>query len=178
MFNPTHASHMEGSWERMVGVARCILDSPLLDVKNLTHDLLATLMAQISSIVNVRPLTPRTTLPPCPFLTEKSTYQKEWPVGKIVKAYPSSDNCVCKTDVRVGSDRRNHTRPTTDIVFLCRKDCESEWTCFVFKTLHSLDYFVDFRWYLLYQSTLQINIVCKSIFLMLWRLAPPVFLFF
>lgn len=33
MFNPTHASHMEGSWERMVGVARCILDSPLLDVK-------------------------------------------------------------------------------------------------------------------------------------------------
>lgn len=33
MFNPTHASHMEGSWERLVGVARCILDSPLLDVK-------------------------------------------------------------------------------------------------------------------------------------------------
>lgn len=108
MFNPARASHMEGSWERMVGVARCILDSPLLDVKNLTHDLLATLMAQISSIVNVRPHTPRTTLPPCPFLTEKSTYQKEWPVGKIVKAYPCSDNCVCKTDVRVGSDRINH----------------------------------------------------------------------
>lgn len=59
-------------------------------------------------------------------LTEKSTYRKEWPVGRIVKAYPSSDNRVRKVDVLVGSDKRTFTRPTSDIVLLCRKDCESE----------------------------------------------------
>lgn len=33
VFNPPHASHMGGAWERMIGVARRILDSLLLDVK-------------------------------------------------------------------------------------------------------------------------------------------------
>lgn len=54
-------------------------------------------------------------------LTEKSTYQNEWPVGRIVKAYPNSDNRVRKVDVRVDSDRRTFTRPTSVIVLLCRK---------------------------------------------------------
>lgn len=59
-------------------------------------------------------------------LADKSTYRNEWPVGRIVKAHPSSDNRVRKVDVRVGSDKRTFTRPTSDIVLLCRKDCESE----------------------------------------------------
>lgn len=202
VFNPPHASHMGGAWERMIGVARRILDFLLLGVKNLTHDVLATLMAEVSSIVNARPLTPMSYDPECPcpltpamlltiktdqtvrsfqlddfnkkdiykkqwrcvqyladqfwarwrveylpslqvrskwkqesknlqegdvvLLADKSTYRNEWPVGRIVKAHLSSDNRVRKVDVRVGSDKRTFTRPTSDIVLLCRKDCESE----------------------------------------------------
>lgn len=55
-FNPPHASHMGGMWERMIGVARCILDAMLLDVRNrnLTHKVLVTLMAEVAAIINSR----------------------------------------------------------------------------------------------------------------------------
>ena len=49
---------MGGVWERLIGVARCILDSMLLDVSNLTHEVLATLMTEVAAIVNSRPLVP------------------------------------------------------------------------------------------------------------------------
>ena len=58
VFNTPHSSHMGGVWERLIGVARRILDSMLLDVSNLTHEILVTLMAEISAIVNSRPLVP------------------------------------------------------------------------------------------------------------------------
>ncbi|XP_035995613.1 uncharacterized protein LOC110368714 isoform X1 [Fundulus heteroclitus] len=69
-FNPPHASHMGGVWERMIGVTRKILDSMLLTNKHtrLTHEVLCTLMAEVSSIVNARPLVPITTDPSSPFL--------------------------------------------------------------------------------------------------------------
>ncbi|XP_070198818.1 uncharacterized protein [Littorina saxatilis] len=40
-FNPPHASHMGGSWERIIGVVRRVLDALLLDAKQktLTHEL-------------------------------------------------------------------------------------------------------------------------------------------
>ncbi|XP_070206448.1 uncharacterized protein [Littorina saxatilis] len=59
-FNPPHASHMGGSWERMIGVVRRILDALLLDMrrKPLTHEVLCTLMAEVCAIVNSRPITP------------------------------------------------------------------------------------------------------------------------
>lgn len=45
-FNPPHSSHMGGSWERMIGLARKILDSMLLQTHSrLTHESLTTLMA-------------------------------------------------------------------------------------------------------------------------------------
>lgn len=139
MFNPIHGSHLEGAWEKMVGVARCILDSSLLDVKKPDARMYWQHLWQ--------KFHPSWMLDPSNLgrhsLDVHFSNQKEWPDGKIVKAYRSSDNCVCKVDVRVGSDRRNHTRPTTDIVFLCRKDCESEWTYFVFKKLHSLDFNIN-----------------------------------
>lgn len=47
VFNPPHASYMGGAWESMIGVARRILDSLLLGVKNLTHDVLTKLMAEV-----------------------------------------------------------------------------------------------------------------------------------
>ena len=40
----------------MIGTVRRILESMLLEMKNLTHEVLDTLMAEISAIVNSRPL--------------------------------------------------------------------------------------------------------------------------
>ncbi|XP_028328030.1 uncharacterized protein LOC114478897 isoform X1 [Gouania willdenowi] len=67
-FNPPHASHMAGSWERMIGVTRKILDAMLLKDKNgkLTHETLVTLMAEVTAIVNARPLTTVSTDPENP----------------------------------------------------------------------------------------------------------------
>lgn len=69
-FNPPHASHMGGVWERMIGVTRRILDSMLLQNKHtrLTHEVLCTLMAEVSSIINARPLVPISTDPSSPFI--------------------------------------------------------------------------------------------------------------
>ena len=59
VFNPPHSSHMGGAWERMVGVSRRILDCMLLEEKSrLTHEVLTTLMAEVSAIINARPLIP------------------------------------------------------------------------------------------------------------------------
>ncbi|XP_021362346.1 uncharacterized protein LOC110456114 [Mizuhopecten yessoensis] len=75
-FNPPHASHMNGSWERMIGLARRILDSMLSDLssKHLTHEVLCTFMAEVCTIVNGR--------------------RNYWPVGVVEKMLPSSDGSV------------------------------------------------------------------------------------
>lgn len=59
-FNPPHASHFGGSWERMIGIARRILDAMLMDTKHgkLTHEVLTTFMAEVMAIMNSRPLVP------------------------------------------------------------------------------------------------------------------------
>ncbi|KAL2089355.1 hypothetical protein ACEWY4_014043 [Coilia grayii] len=73
-FNPPHASHMGGVWERMIGVARKILDSMLMQTKVvLSHEVLCTLMAEVSAIMNARPLVPIQTDPDLPFLLTPST---------------------------------------------------------------------------------------------------------
>lgn len=68
IFNPPHSSHMGGVWERMIGVARRILDSMLSDIttKHLTHEVLTTLMAEVSAIINARPLVPVSSDHDCP----------------------------------------------------------------------------------------------------------------
>ena len=79
-FNPPHASHMGGSWERMIGISRRILDAILLQhgKAKLTHEVLVTFMAEVSAIVNARPLTAVSTdsehpeiLTPAMLLTQK-----------------------------------------------------------------------------------------------------------
>ena len=78
-FNPPHASHYGGAWERMIGLARRILDSMFLQLKNkLTHKVLVTFMAEVAAIINARPLVPVTTDPddlfiitPAALLTQK-----------------------------------------------------------------------------------------------------------
>lgn len=80
-FNPPHASHMGGVWERLIGTARRILDSMLLDMKgrSLTHEVLTTLMGEVSAIMNSRPITPVSpdpqspvVLSPAALLTQKT----------------------------------------------------------------------------------------------------------
>ena len=73
-FNPPHSSHMGGVWERLIGVTRRILDSLLLDMNNkeLTHEVLVTLMAEVSAIINSRPLVPVSSDPECPTVLSPS----------------------------------------------------------------------------------------------------------
>ena len=57
IFNPPHASHMGGAWERMIGTTRKILDAIISGSrKPLTHDVLSTFMSEVCAIVNSRPL--------------------------------------------------------------------------------------------------------------------------
>ncbi|XP_071142180.1 uncharacterized protein [Mytilus edulis] len=68
VFNAPHSSHMGGIWERMIGVTRRVLDSILLEnVKGgLTHEVLITLLAEVTAIVNSRPLVEVSTDPEDP----------------------------------------------------------------------------------------------------------------
>ncbi|XP_075530085.1 uncharacterized protein LOC142563417 [Dermacentor variabilis] len=100
VFNPPHASHMGGVWERMIGVTRRILDSMLLEntSRRLTHEVLVTLLAEVSGIINSRPLVPVSTDPECwevltpatlltqkvggntvpPVFNDKDIYRRQW----------------------------------------------------------------------------------------------------
>ena len=59
LFNPPHASHFGGVWERQIGTIRRVLDAMFLELgrSQLTHELLVTLMTEVTAIVNARPLT-------------------------------------------------------------------------------------------------------------------------
>ena len=56
-FNPPLSSHMGGVWERQIRTIRRIL-KVLLDEQMVTDEALTTLMAEVESIVNSRPITP------------------------------------------------------------------------------------------------------------------------
>ena len=84
IFNTPHSSHMGGAWERMIRTCRRILDSIFMEHSQirLTHDILNTFMAEVSAIVNSRPLVPVSTDSECPLiltpamlLTQKTEYK-------------------------------------------------------------------------------------------------------
>ena len=58
-FNPPAASHMGGAWERMIRSIKRILDI-LLKSQVVTDDVLHTLLLEVESILNSRPLCPIT----------------------------------------------------------------------------------------------------------------------
>ena len=66
---------MGGAWERMIGVAKRILDSMFLQQghSQLTHEALTTLMAEVAAIINARPLVPVSTDPDEPLLLTPAT---------------------------------------------------------------------------------------------------------
>lgn len=73
---PPHTSHMGGSWEHLIEVARRILDAMLswTEQTRLTHEVLGTLMAEVMAIINARPLIPPESpavLTPAMSLTQK-----------------------------------------------------------------------------------------------------------
>lgn len=81
VFNPPHSSHMGGVWERMIGMGRRILDSMLLQAGRvqLTHEILTTLLAEVTAVINARPIIPVSLDPehphilsPAMLLTQKS----------------------------------------------------------------------------------------------------------
>lgn len=59
LFNPPHASHFGGVWERQIRTIRRVLDAMLLGIgsSQLDNELLVTLMAEVTGIVNSRPIT-------------------------------------------------------------------------------------------------------------------------
>lgn len=110
MFNPPHASHFGGAWERMIGVTRRILDSMLLrnGMKGLTHDTLSTFLAEVCAIVNSRPLTTITEdasdlsiLTPAMILTQK--------VGHLPESYQplNPKNCTSLSGVTFKLSQKN-----------------------------------------------------------------------
>ncbi|XP_073435740.1 uncharacterized protein [Dendrobates tinctorius] len=100
MFNPPHSSHMGGSWERMIGIARRILDSMVLQLGTLTitHDTLITFMAEVVAIMNARPLTLISNDPEDPLLLTPATLltQKVGTVAAPTDEFPSKDLYRCQ----------------------------------------------------------------------------------
>ncbi|XP_059380036.1 uncharacterized protein LOC132115641 [Carassius carassius] len=80
-FNAPHSSQMGGVWERMIGIARRILEALLMKTPTrLTHEVLTTLMSEVMAIMNSRPLTPISSdagmpqvLSPAILLTQKAS---------------------------------------------------------------------------------------------------------
>jgi len=78
---------MGGSWERLIGFTRHILDAVLSQTEQtrLTHEVLSTVMAEVMAIINARPLVPISTDPDSPgiltpamLLTQKVSAVSAW----------------------------------------------------------------------------------------------------
>ena len=57
-FNPPHASHFGGVWERRAGAARRVMEGMMqeLHMKTLDKESFVTLLAEVSRIINFTPL--------------------------------------------------------------------------------------------------------------------------
>ena len=68
--NSPHSSHIVGAWDHMIGVAHRILNSMLLQNKlfHFSHKVLCIPMAEVTAVINARPLVPVFTNPDSPFI--------------------------------------------------------------------------------------------------------------
>lgn len=98
-FNPPHASHMGGAWERMIQVTCRILDALFLQNKytQLTHEDLCTLMPEISAIINTRLIPPLQSCCPLPNSWHKSQVYllRQATSWKKISWKASGDECKC-----------------------------------------------------------------------------------
>ena len=94
-FNLPHASHFGGVWERQIGTIRRILNAMLLETRaqTLTHDLLVTLMSEVTAIVNSRLITaiPSDTDEPLPLIPSMLLTQKIRSLGPLPGKFMSRD---------------------------------------------------------------------------------------
>ncbi|XP_065939434.1 uncharacterized protein [Magallana gigas] len=88
-FNAPHSSHMSGAWQRMIGVARRILDAMFSNLpgKGLTHEVLCTLMAEVCAIMNSRPLAAVSSDPDSPTVLSPATKLTQ-KTGQCVESFP------------------------------------------------------------------------------------------
>ena len=95
LFNPPHASHFGGVWERQIGTIRRVLDAMFLELggSQLTHELLVTLMAEVTAIVNARPITtvPSDTDEPQPLSPAMLLTLKTRPLGPPPGEFVTAD---------------------------------------------------------------------------------------
>jgi len=94
-FNPSHALHFGGVWERQIGTIRRVLNAMFLELggSQLTHELLVTLMAEVTAIVNARPITtvPSDTDEPQPLSPAKLLTMKARPLGPLPGEFIATD---------------------------------------------------------------------------------------
>lgn len=104
-FNPPHSSHMGGVWEWMIGISRRILDSMLkqTSVSRLTHEVLSTLMAEVTAIINARPLIPISSDPESSFLLTPASLLTKKDVLTFLLQEPST----AKTSTANSGDKYN-----------------------------------------------------------------------
>lgn len=112
---------MGGTWERMIVSARRILDSMLSKIHegNLTHDVLATFMAEVSAIINNIPLVPVSTDAATPFiLTPATLLTQKTPDACVARnlgeftdkdLYRTSGNVYKRSLIDFGPDGRENT---------------------------------------------------------------------
>ena len=86
IFNPPHASHYGGVWERQIGTIRHILDDMLLELgaRQLTHELLVTIMSEVVAI-------PSDIDEPLPLTPAMLLTQKTRPLGPLPGTFTTQD---------------------------------------------------------------------------------------
>ena len=99
IFNPPHASHFGGAWERQIGTIRRVLDGMLLELgrAQLTHELLVTLMAEVTGTVNSRPIAtvPSDVHKPQPLTPTMLLTMKSRPLAPIPGHFVRQDLYAC-----------------------------------------------------------------------------------
>ncbi|KAK3706058.1 hypothetical protein QZH41_004150, partial [Actinostola sp. cb2023] len=143
VFNPPHASHAGGAWERMIGVARRVLESILADVppQHLTHEAPEILTPATLLTQKPQQLKPAAGDFSSADLYSKQwrrvqhlanifwsrwrkeylpTLQNDWPLARVVKAQPGRDGKVREVDLETakGGSKKLYRRPVTGVILL------------------------------------------------------------